>query len=91
MALSSNISHIQSERGRCSKRSANLGPGLARAPPNGRGLFLPWVRDLRRQRTCAADRTAARQWQRRTNVWRKVTNPRTEPTRQKTPQKAGFY
>jgi hypothetical protein len=40
MALSSNISHMQSERGRCSKRSANLGPGLARAPPTAGAFFF---------------------------------------------------
>jgi hypothetical protein len=41
MALSSsNISPTcKSERGRCSIRSANLGPGLARPPAPGRGLF----------------------------------------------------
>jgi len=57
------------------------------SPPssNGRGLFLRGVRGLRRQflATAAAPQIAPlpgsphrlRQWQPRTNVWRKATNP----------------
>src|SRR5215470_13613096 len=34
------LSHMQSERGRCSIRSANLGPGLARPPAPTAGAFF---------------------------------------------------
>ena len=38
--LLQHLSHMQSERGRCSIRSANLGPGLARPPAPTAGAFF---------------------------------------------------
>src|SRR5262249_59963799 len=78
--LLQHLSHMQSERGRCSIRSANLGPGLARPGPFSSVSSWP-PPTVSCYRTCAADRTAARQWQRRTNVWRKVTSPARGPKR----------
>jgi hypothetical protein len=77
--LLQHLSHMQSARGRCSIRSANLGPGLARPQlqrPGPFSLVSSWhPPTVSCYRTCAAGRTSARQWQRRTNVWRKVTSP----------------
>jgi hypothetical protein len=67
---SSNISSTcRAKGGRCSIRSANLGPGLARPPAPTAGAFFSvssWPPPtVSCYRTCAADRTATRQWQRR--------------------------
>jgi hypothetical protein len=67
--LLQHLSHMQSERGRCSIRSANLGPGLARPPaptagafffrefvPSADSFLLPHLR--RRSHRCQASRIA---------------------------------
>jgi hypothetical protein len=89
--LLQHLSHMQSERGRCSIRSANLGPAWLAPQLQRPGPFssVSWgpPPTVSCYRPCAADRTAARQaaspraWQRRTNVWRNVTSPAREAKR----------